>query len=174
MIKLIPTNLRTKALAFVSIFCAGSASLQAQFIDFTSNVKVVFKNVDVVNSAGDTVTATQATASITEVDPATGEITAKRQTYVQVSDGAGGQETIVTQETTVATINPSGAFDVQTTTEVLTTPVDANGTPVAPTVTETTVVDEEDVDEADLVLPPTTTFVEGDPELDTPVFISLD
>jgi hypothetical protein len=158
-----------------ALLLSSSASLQAQFIDFTQNVKVVFKNVEVTNSAGETVTATQATASVTETDPATGKITAKRQTYVQVSDGSGGQETIVTQEATVATVDPaSGAFDVETTTEVLTTPVDETGTPVAPTVTETTVVNEEDVEEADLALPPTTTFVPVDPELDTPIVISAE
>jgi hypothetical protein len=164
-----------KKLLLSALLLASSTSLQAQFIDFTSNVKVVFKNVDVVNSNGDTVTATQATASVTETDPVTGQITAKRQTYVQVPDGDGGQETIVTQEATVATVDPvSGAFDVQTTTEVLTTPVDVNGTPIAPTVTETTVVNEEDVDEADLDLPPTTTFVPADPQLDIPVVISAE
>jgi hypothetical protein len=41
-------------------------------------------------------------------------------------------------------------------------------------VTETTVVNEEDVDEADLDLPPTTTFVPVDPELDTPIVISAE
>ena len=164
-----------KKLILSALLLASSASLQAQFIDFTQNVKVVFKNVEVTNSAGETVTATQATASVTETDPATGKITAKRQTYVQVSDGSGGQETIVTQEATVATVDPvSGAFDVETTTEVLTTPVDETGTPVAPTVTETTVVNEEDVEEADLALPPTTTFVPVDPELDTPIVISAE
>ena len=164
-----------KKLILSALLLASSASLQAQFIDFTQNVKVVFKNVEVVNSNGDTVTATQATASLTETDPATGQITAKRQTYVQVPDGNGGQETIVTQEATVATVDPvSGAFDVQTTTEVLTTPVDENGASIGDTVTETTVVDEEDVDEADLDLPPTTTFTPVDPQLDIPVVISAE
>ncbi|MDA7929282.1 hypothetical protein N9B63_00405 [Akkermansiaceae bacterium] len=158
-----------------ALLLSSSASLQAQFIDFTQSVKVVFKNVPVTNSAGEIVTATQATASVTETDPATGKITAKRQTYVQVSDGSGGQETIVTQEEVVATVDPvSGAFDVKTTTEVLTTPVDVNGTPNGPTVTEETVVEEEDVEEADLALPPTTTFVPVDPELDTPIVISAE
>ena len=99
---LISTNLRTKALAFASLFCAGSASVQAQFIDFTNNVKVIFKTVDVVNSAGETVSGTQATATVTETD-SNGVITAKKQTFVQVSDGSGGNEQLVTQETTTAT-----------------------------------------------------------------------
>lgn len=165
-----------KKLLLSALLLASSTSLQAQFIDLTrSDIKVVFTTVNVVNSSGDTVTATQATAAVTEIDPATGEITAKRQTYVQVPDGNGGQETIVTQEATVATVDPvSGAFDVETTTQVLTTPVDAVGTPIAPTVTQETVVNVNDVDEADLDLPPTTTFVPVDPELDIPVVISAE
>jgi len=169
---LISTNLRTKALAFASLFCAGSASVQAQFIDLSANnVKVVFKPVNVVVN-GTIVVATQATASVTETD-ANGVITAKRMTFVQVSDGAGGLEQQVTQEATVATPDPvSGSYDVQTTTNDLTTPVDASGTATGATTTVTTVVDEEDVETGDLDLPPTTTFTPVDPELDVPVVVS--
>ena len=163
-----------KKLLLSALFCS-SVSLQADvFVDFTSNVKVVFETKEVVNSAGETVTAVQATASVTETDE-NGVITAKRQTYVQVEDGSGGQETIVTQEATVATVDPvSGSYDVQTTTEVLTTPVDETGTATGDTTTETSVVDEEDVDQGDLDLPVSTTFIEIDPELETPVVISAE
>ena len=171
---LISTNLRTKALAFASLFCAGSATVQAQFIDFTNNVKVVFKTVDVVNSAGATVSATQATATVTETD-SNGVITAKKQTFVQVSDGSGGNEQLVTQETTTATPDPfTGNFAVETITKVRTTPVDASGTATGSTTVSTTIEDEADVDEDDLDLPPTTTFTPVDPELDTPVVISAE
>ena len=57
---IVTNGFRTKAIAIASLFCAGS--LQAQFIDLSANnLKVVFKTVDVVNSAGATVSATQAT-----------------------------------------------------------------------------------------------------------------
>lgn len=164
-----------KKLILSALLLASSTSLQANFIEFTSNVKVVFTTVTVVNSNGDTVTATQATASVIETDPAKGQIIAKRQTYVQVPDGNGGQETIVTQEETVATVKPSGAFDVETTTQKLTTPVDVNGNPIGATLTEEEpVFNLNDVDEADLDLPPTTTFVPADPQLDIPVVISAE
>ena len=103
---------RTKALAIASLFCAGS--LQAQFIDLTANnIKVVFKTVDVVNSAGATVSATQATASVVSTN-ANGTITAKEQTFVQVSDGSGGTEQIVTQVLITATPDGFGVgtYDV--------------------------------------------------------------
>lgn len=145
-------------------------SANAQFIDLEAGgVKVVFKTIDVVVN-GITFPATQASASVMET-AADGTITAKLQTQVQVSDGSGGFEQRVTQETTVATPDTAGTFDVQTTTEVLTTPVDTNGDPLAgaTTTTTTTVVDEEDVDENALDLPPTTSFIAVDPELDIPV-----
>ena len=170
----ISTNLRTKALAFASLFCAGSASVQAQFIDLSAgNVKVVFKEVLVIVN-GAPVSTTQATASVTETD-ANGVITAKRMTFVQVSDGAGGTEQQVTQEATVATPDPvTGSYDVETTTNDLTTPVDANGTATGATTTVTTVVEEEDVESGDLDLPPSTTFTPIDPELEVPVVISAE
>lgn len=174
MKKLNPSSLQTKALALASIFCAASASLQAQFIDFSNNVKVVFKNVEVVNSAGETVSGTQATATVTETD-SNGVITAKKQTFVQVSDGSGGNEQLVTQETTTATPDPfTGNFAVETITKVRTTPVDASGTATGSTTVSTTIEDEADVDEDDLDLPPTTTFTPVDPELETPVVISAE
>ena len=142
-----------------------------QFIDFTNNVKVVDKTVDVVNSAGETVSGTQATSTVTETD-SNGVITAKKQTFVQVSDGSGGNEQLVTQETTTATPDPfTGNFAVETITKVRTTPVDASGTATGSTTVSTTIEDEPDVDEDDLDLPPTTTFTPVDPELDIPVVI---
>ena len=175
MKNLVPSSLQTKALALDSIFCAASASLHAQFIDLTANnIKVVFKNVDVVNSAGQTVTGTQATATLTETD-SSGVITAKKQTFVQVSDGTGGIEQLVTQETTTATPDPfTGNFAVETITKVRTTPVDASGTAIGSTTVATTIEDEADVDEDDLDLPPTTTFTPVDPDLDIPVVISAE
>ncbi|MDE0861462.1 MAG: hypothetical protein OSA93_14965 [Akkermansiaceae bacterium] len=149
-------------------------SANAQFIDLEAGgVKVVFKTIDVVVN-GITFPATQASASVMET-AADGTITAKLQTQVQVSDGSGGFEQRVTQETTVATLDTvTGTFDVQTTTEVLTTPVDTNGDPLAGATTTTTteVVNEEDVDENALDLPPTTSFIAVDPVLDIPVLIS--
>ena len=157
-----------------ALLLSSSASLQAQFIDLTQNVKVVFKNVDVTNSAGETVTATQATATVTEVD-SDGVITAKRQTFVQVSDGNGGLEQIVTQETTTATPDSfTGNYAVEAITKVRTTPVDGSGTAIGATTVSTTIVDDADVEEEDLNLPPTTTFVPADPELDTPIVISAE
>ena len=161
---------RTKALAIASLFCAGS--LQAQFIDLTANnIKVVFKTVDVVNSAGATVSATQATASVVSTD-ANGKITSRKQTFVQVPDGSGGTEQIVTQVLVVATPDGFvvGTYDVAKTTKVRTTPVLANGT-LGTTSTVTTDDDITDVLEVDLDLAPTTTFTPVDPNLDTPVVI---
>jgi hypothetical protein len=162
---------RTKALAIASLFCAGS--LHGQFIDLTANnLKVVFKTVDVVNSAGATVSATQATASVVSTD-ASGTITSKEQTFVQVSDGSGGIEQIINQVTKTATVDAfSGNYAVETITKVRTTPVDANGTATASTSIATTIEDETDVEAANLDLPPTTTFTPVDPNLDTPVVIS--
>ena len=102
-------------------------------------------------------------------------ITAKKQTFVQVSDGSGGNEQLVTQETTTATPDPfTGNFAVETITKVRTTPVDASGTATGSTTVSTTIEDEADVDEDDLDLPPTTTFTPVDPELDTPVVVSAE
>ena len=162
---------RTKALAIASLFCAGS--LQAQFIDLTANnLKVVFKTVDVVNSAGATVSATQATTSVVTTD-ANGAITSKSQTFVQVPDGSGGTEQIVTQVLVVATPDGFGVgtYNVDKATKVRTTPVLANGN-LGTTSTVTTDDDSTDVLEVDLDLAPTTTFTPGDPNLDTPVVIS--
>jgi hypothetical protein len=170
--KNIVTNaFRTKALAIASLFCAGS--LQAQFIDFTANnIKVVFKTVDVVNSAGATVSATQATASVVSTD-ASGTITSKEQTFVQVPDGSGGIEQIVNQVTKTATVDAfTGNYAVETITKVRTTPVDANGTATGSTSVATTIEDESNVETSNLDFPPTTTFTPIDPNLDTPVVIS--
>lgn len=170
--KNIVTNaFRTKALAIASLFCAGS--LQAQFIDLSANnLKVVFKTVDVVNSAGATVSATQATTSVVSTD-ASGAITSKSQTFVQVPDGSGGTEQIVTQVLVVATPDGFGVgtYNVDKTTKVRTTPVLANGN-LGTTTTVTTDDDSTDVLEIDLDLAPTTTFTPINPNLDTPVVIS--
>ena len=170
--KNIVTNaFRTKALAIASLFCAGS--LQAQFIDLTANnIKVVFKTVDVVNSAGATVSATQATTSVVSTD-ASGTITSKSQTFVQVPDGSGGTEQIVTQVRIVATPDGFGVgtYNVDKSTKVRTTPVLANGSLGSVTIV-TTEDNRLDVEQNDLGLPPTTTFTTVNPELDTPVVIS--
>lgn len=169
------SSFRAKALALTSIFCAASANLHAQFITFDDTVKVVFKNVEVVNSAGETVTATEGTAIVTETD-ASGVITSKKQTFVQIPDGAGGDEQIVIQETITATPDPfTGNFSVEKKIKKITTPVDvASGTVTGSPTTSTTIEDISDVDENDLGLPPTTTLTAPDPELDTPVVISAE
>ena len=173
--KNITRSFRTSLVAAVSVFCAASATVQAQFIDLTANnLKVVFKTVDVVNSAGATVSATQATASVVSTDAA-GTITALKQTFVQVSDGLGGLEQIVNQVTTTASVDAfSGNYSVETVTKLRTTPVNASGAATGSTTVATTVVDEADVEEADLALPPTTTFAAVSPDLDTPVVISAE
>ena len=167
--------LRLKALAFTSIFCAASVNLQAQFISFdNNNVKVVFESVDLENSAGDTVTATLATAVVTETD-ASGVITSKKQTFAVVSDGSGGTEQLVTQETKTATPDPStGIFEIVTIEQKKVTPVDETGAATGSTVTATTFDIESDVDEDDLDLPATATFAVVVEELEAPVVISLE
>jgi hypothetical protein len=162
---------QTKALAIASLFCAGS--LQAQFIDLTANnLKGVFTTEDVVNSAGATVSTTVATVSVVSTD-ANGKITSKKQTFVQVPDGSGGTEQIVTQVLVVATPDGFGVgtYNVDKTTKVRTTPVLANGNLGTSSIV-TTDDDSTDVLEVDLDLPPTTTFTPVDPNLDTPVVIS--
>ena len=162
---------QTRALAIASLFCAGS--LQAQFIDLTANnLKGVFTTEDVVNSAGATVSTTVATVSVVSTD-ANGKITSKKQTFVQVPDGSGGTEQIVTQILIIATPDGFGVgtFNVNKTTKVRTTPVLANGNSGATTIV-TTEDDSTDVAGVDLDLPPTTTFTPIDPNLDTPVVIS--
>ena len=167
--------LRLKALALTSIFCAASANLQAQFINFdTNNVKVVFEKVNVENSAGETVNGTQATAIVTETD-ASGVITSKKQTFTIVSDGSGGTEQLVTQETKTATPDPTtGIFEIVTIEQKKVTPVDETGAATGSTVTATTFDIESDVDEDELDLPSTATFAVVVEELDTPVVISLE
>ena len=166
--------MKFKTLLAPLLGCVFLGSANAQFIDLgAGGVKVVFKTVDIVVN-GITFPATQASASVMET-AADGTITAKRQTQVQVSDGSGGVEQRVTQETIVATLDTvTGTFDVQTTTENLTTPVDTNGAVIGATTTVTTVVDDEDVTENALDLPPTTSFIAIDPELDIPVLISAE
>ena len=167
--------IRLKALALISIFCAASGNLQAQFINFSNNnVKVVFKNVNVENSAGETVSGTQATAIVTETDES-GVITSKKQTFIVVSDGSGGNEQLVTQETKTATPDQvTGIFEVVTIEQTKTTPVDETGTATGSTSTATVFDIQSEVNEDDLDLPPTATFTEVDEELDVPVVLSLE
>lgn len=170
---MIPSSLRVKALALVSVLCAASGNLQAQFLN-TTNLKPIFKTVTTVNSAGETVTGVEASASTYSTD-ASGVITSKQQTEVQVSDGDGGQEKIVNQITKTATPDPiTGNYEVVTITREETTPVDANGAATGSPVTVNGISDETDVDEDDLGLPPATTFTPVDPELDIPVVISAE
>ena len=165
---------RVRALALASIFCAASTNLQAQFITFDDTVKVVFQSVEIVNSGGETVSATQATAIVTETD-SDGVITQKEQTFVQVPDGSGGTEQIVEQKTTTATPDPvTGVFEVVTIEQTKTTPTDEEGTATGSTKTETTFDIASDVDEDNLDLTPTTTLSAPDPELDTPVVFSAE
>jgi hypothetical protein len=137
------------------------------FIVLGPNVKTVFTK-EVI----DGFSVTLATVTISETTP--DAITVKRQTYAVVPDGIGGFERRVTQEKTVATPDPlnPGAFNVKTTTEKLTTPVDSNDSPIGATTTDTTEVNEEGVEESDLDLPPSTEFFPFDGELDIPVVIS--
>jgi hypothetical protein len=173
MKNMISFSIRIKALALASVFCAASGNLQAQFLNST-NLKPVFKIVTTTNSAGETVTGVQASASTYSTD-ANGVITSKQQTEVQVSDGSGGLEKIVNQTTKTATPDPvTGDYEVVTITKEQTTPVDANGTAVGSTVTVNGISDETGVDEDDLNLPPATTFTPVSPELDTPVVISAE
>jgi hypothetical protein len=173
MKKIIHFSARIKVLALASVFCAASGNLQAQFLDAT-NLKPVFKIVTTTNSAGETVTGVQASASTYSTD-ANGVITSKQQTEVQVSDGDGGQEKVVNQITTTATPDPiTGNYEVVTITKEQTTPVNANGAATGSTVTVNGISDETDVDEDDLGLPTATTFTPVDPELDIPVVISAE
>jgi hypothetical protein len=173
MKKIIHFSARIKVLALASVFCAASGNLQAQFLDAT-NLKPVFKIVTTTNSAGETVTGVQASASTFSTD-ASGVITSKQQTEIQVSNGAGGQEKIVNQITTTATPDPvSGKYEVVTIDKKKTTPVDASGTATGAAVTVNTFTDDTDVDGDDLDLAPATTFTPVDPELDIPVVISAE
>ena len=173
MKNMILPSIRVKVLALASVFCAASGNLQAQFLD-TTNLKPIFKVVTTTNSAGETVTGVQASASTFSTD-ANGVITSKQQTEIQVSNGAGGQEKIVNQITTTATPDPvTGNYEVVTLDKKKTTPVDSSGTPTGTTVTVNTFTDDTDVDEDDLNLPPSTTFTPVDPELDIPVVISAE
>ena len=164
---------RAKALALASILCAASGNLQAQFLD-TTNLKPIFRTVTIVNSAGETVTGVEASASTYSTD-ANGVITSKQQTEIIVSDGAGGQEKIVNQITKIATPDPvTGNYEVTTLEKKVTTPVDASGAAIGAAVTVNTLTDDNDVDEDDLDLPAATTFTLVDPELDIPVVISAE
>lgn len=168
--------MKVKALALVSVLCAASGNLQAQFLVPSTGTKLkpIFKTVTTVNSAGESVTGVQASASTYSTD-ASGVITAKQQTEIQVSNGAGGQEKIVNQITTTATPDPvTGNYEVVTIDKKKTTPVNASGTPTGSTVTVNTLTDDTDVDEDDLNLPTATTFTPVSPDLDPAVVISAE
>ena len=174
MKNILSSSIRIKALALASVFCAASGNLQAQFLvaPAGTTLKPIFKTVTTVNSAGETVSGVQASAS-TFVTDANGVITSKVQTEVKVSDGAGGLEKIVNQTTKTATPDPvTGKYEVVTITKQQTTPVNANGTAVGSTVTVNAISDDTDVDEDDLNLPPATTFTPVSPDLDPAVLIS--
>jgi len=160
-------KLKSLLLASHVLMFGGIATAQTTpFITFGATTKVVFTQV-VKN--GFTVTKATATVSETALD---GSITVRRQTEVIVPDGAGGFTKEVTQETTIATVTAPGVFDVETTTEVLTTPLDTNQTPTAPTTTVETVITDLAVNEADLNLPQSTTFVPLSEDLEEPIVIS--
>ena len=169
------------SIAFASVFCAGSVSLQAQttFLD-TTNLKPKFETVVVVNSAGETVSAIQASAATFETD-SNGVITSKelKEVVVEVAPTVVGEEStlekIVTQVTKTATPDPvTGVFEVVVIEQEKTTPVDAEGTETGATTTETAFEFLTDVDEEELDLAPATSFVEVDPELEVPVVISAE
>ena len=181
MKNIVPFPTRVKAVALTSVFCAGSMSLQAQttFLD-TTNLKPKFETVEVVNSAGETVTAIQASAATFETD-ANGVITSKelKEVVVEVAPSVVGEEItlekIVTQVTKTATPDPvTGVFEVVVIEQEKTTPVDAEGTETGATTTETAFDILSDVDEEELDLAPATSFVAIDPELEIPVVISAE
>lgn len=166
-------KLRKLPLVLFTALGLSVSPVAAQFIVFGPDVKVVFTQVEI---SGQTVT--QAVATVSETDDMTNTTTVRRMTYVvaPIPDGSGGfdYERQVTQEETVVTPVPGmpGVFDVETTTEELETPVDVNDVPEGSTTTSTTVVLEEDVDEDDLDLPPSTEFFPIDEELEEPVVMS--
>ena len=144
---------------------------QAQFIDLSGNdVKVVYKQVDYNGQ-----TVTEAIASKRTGTLANGNVEAKEMTFKTVADGAGGFTRIVVQKTVTATLDSfTNKWSVTTTSNTAATPVDNQGvviggttnTPATPTVLS-------DLEESELDLPPTTSFTAIDPNLDTPVVISL-
>jgi hypothetical protein len=144
-----------------------TASADDPFIVLGPNVKVVFTQVVIDGN-----TVTQAVAAVTEV---VGNVTTvKRQIEVTVPTGdpASPFEKRVTQETTVATL-VGGLYTVETTTDLFTTPLDANEDPTGPVVeTPGTPIVENNVDPGDLDLPPVTTFTPVDESLDDPIEFS--
>ena len=165
------SSFRAKALALASIFCAASANLQAQFIDLSGNdVKVVFEQVDYNGQ-----TVTEATASKRTGTLANGNVEAKEMTFKTVADGAGGFTRIVVQKTVTATLDSfTNKWSVTTTSSTASTPVDSQGTVIGGTTnTPATPTVISGLLENELDLPPTTSFTAIDPNLDTPVVLSL-
>jgi hypothetical protein len=168
---MIAPSFRVKALALASIFCAASANLQAQFIDLSGNdVKVVYKQIDFNGQ-----TVTEATASKRTGTLANGNVEAREMTFKTVSDGAGGFTRIVVQKTVTATLDSfTNEWSVTTTSNTAATPVDSQGTVVGGTTnTPATPTVLSGLEESELDLPPTTSFTAIDPNLDTPVVLSL-
>ena len=165
------SSFRAKALALASIFCAASANLQAQFIDLSGNdVKVVYKEIDYNGQNVIEATASKRTGTL-----ANGNVEAREMTFKTVSDGAGGFTRIVVQKTVTATLDSfTNEWSVTTTSNTAATPVDSQGTVVGGTTnTPATPTVLSGLEESELDLPPTTSFTAIDPNLDTPVVLSL-
>ncbi|MDB4387484.1 hypothetical protein N9Z15_04680 [Akkermansiaceae bacterium] len=166
-----PTSMKFKNLilsAAASVFTYSSVATANDFIDLNSNnVKVVFTEVVV-----DGETVKQATATVSET--VNGVTTVKRQTEVIVPNGDGTFEKRVTQETTVATFDSdNNVYNVETSTELITTQLDSNFDNVGEPVTTTPpVVIVNNVAPGDLDLPQATTFIPVDESLDEPMVFS--
>ena len=161
--KLTPTFLPALILMFGTL-----SPSSAQFIS-SPNAKTVFKQVVV-----DGFTVTEAVKTVVVTDAA-GVVTAKRQTEKIVPDGAGGFTKVETQETTSATPDETGSFTVESSSDLVETPVGASNDPTptgAPVTTNNPAVIVEDVTEEDLNLPVSTGFDEIDEELDTVIVVS--
>jgi hypothetical protein len=167
------SSFRAKALTLASIFCAASANLQAQsaFIDLSANdVKVVFEEVDYNGQTVKEARASKRTGTL-----ANGNVESKEMTFKTVADGAGGFTRIVVQKTVTATLDSfTNKWSVTTTSSTASTPVDSQGTVIGGTTnTPATPTVISGLLENELDLPPTTSFTAIDPNLDTPVVLSL-
>ena len=162
-------SIRVKAIAIASLLCAGS--LQAQFIDLSANdVKVVFEQVTYNGQSVVEATASKRTGTL-----ANGNVEAREMTFKTVADGAGGFTRIVVQKTVTATLDSfTGKWSVTTTSNSASTPIDSQGAVIGGTTnTPATPIVQNDLEETELDLPPTTSFAPYSAELDTPVVISL-
>lgn len=158
--------MKLKTLLLTSFFGFGAlGSANAEFITPGPSVKVTYEQVVI-----DGYTVTKSTSTVSETDGTTGEITVKRQTLVTVPDGLGGFTKTETQETTVATA-VAGAYNVETTTEQIVTPLDYSLIEGVPVTTQLVVTDLA-VEEGDLDLQENTEFIPLPAELDEPIVIS--